>query len=99
MIKRWLSGAAHGVLTFVCMCLAVAIPYATIGFVEYPVMAVISGLTQPTALDTNTTLCIEPGSSFNAPNTTAKYLVRMTNSHNGAPYVLLSRHLSQISPV
>lgn len=77
MIKRWLSGAAYGVLTFVCMCLAVAIPYATIGFVEYPVMAVISGLTQPTALDTNTTLCVEPGSLFNAPNTTAKYLVRV----------------------
>lgn len=75
VIKRWLSGAAYGVLTFVCMCLAVAIPYATIGFVEYPVMAVMSGLALPTALETNTSLCIEPGSLFNAPNTTAKYLV------------------------
>lgn len=57
------------------MCLIVAIPYATIGIVEYPVMAVMSGLAQPALMDTNTTLCIEPGGDFAAPRTSSRYLV------------------------
>ncbi len=75
IVKRWLSGFAYGIVTFVCMCLIVAIPYATIGFVEYPVMAVISGLAQPGLMDTNTTLCIEPGGPFDAPKSSTRYLV------------------------